>query len=113
MKKIFILSIVSFLIFIQTSLKAEVVMIGVVEGMICMDCQAKVTEELSSASGEANVIVSWPEGVAIINFADSATFTEANFKKVITDAGFKVGKVASFDEKIIDPKKALITLKKF
>ena len=73
----------------------------------------KVTEELSSASGEVNVIVSWPEGVAIVNFADNTTFTEENFKKVITDADFKVGKVASFDEKIIDPKKTLITLKSF
>ena len=36
-----------------------------------------------------------------------------DFKKVIENAGFKVGKVAKTDEKIIDPKTGLITLNKF
>ena len=39
--------------------------------MVCMECQAKVTKELKAATGEGNVEVSWPEGVAFINFENS------------------------------------------
>ena len=112
MKKIFF-TILVLITFIQNIAKAEVAMIGVVDGMVCMACQAKVEKELKAATGEDNVEVSWPEGVAFINFENTADFYEDDFKKVIEDAGFAVGKVATLDKKIIDPKSGLISLKQF
>ena len=112
MKKIYFI-ILGLIFFIQSPLKAEVAMIGVVDGMVCMACQAKVEKELKAATGEVNVEVSWPEGVAFINFENNANFSEEDFKKVIEDAGFAVGKVATLNEKIIDPKSGLISLNKF
>ena len=111
MKK-FLILIFSFLM-LQTAIKAEIAMIGVVDGMVCMACQAKVEKELKAATGEGNVGVSWPEGVAFINFENTTNFSEEDFKKVIENAGFAVGKVATLDEKIIDPKSGLISLNKF
>ena len=112
MKKIFL--ILLFLnLFIQSFAKAEVAMIGVVNGMVCLECQAKVTKELKAATGEGNVEVSWPEGVAFINFEDAPNFSEQDFKNAIEKAGFEVGKVATLDEKIIDPKTGLISLNNF
>ena len=105
--------IFSFLIMLQSASKAEIAMIGVVEGMICMECQAKVTKELKAATGEGNVEVSWPEGVAFINFKNTPNFTEEDFRNVIESAGFEVGKVATLDEKIINPKSGLMSLNKF
>ena len=72
-----------------------------------------VNEELKAATGEGNVEVSWPEGVAFINFENTPNFTEEDFKNVIEKAGFEVGKVATLDEKIIDPKTGLISLNNF
>jgi len=114
MKKIYLI-LFSFLMIAQTTVvkSAEVAMIGVVNGMICMACQAKVTKELKAATGEGNVEVSWPEGVAFINFENTPNFTEEDFRNVIESAGFEVGKVATLDEKIIDPKTGLISLNKF
>jgi len=51
--------------------------------------------------------------ICSINFSDNTNFTENDFKKVITDAGFTYGKVASVDKKIQDPETSLITLKNF
>ena len=112
MKKILLILFTS-LIFFQNIVKAEVAMIGVVDGMVCMACQAKVEKELKAATGEGNVEVSWPEGVAFINFENTPNFSEEDFKKVIENAGFAVGKVATLDEKIVDPKSGLISLNKF
>ena len=112
MKKIFL--ILLFLnLFIQSFTKAEVAVIGVVNGMVCLECQAEVTKELKAATGEGNVEVSWPEGVAFINFEDAPNFTEQDFKNAIEKAGFEVGKVATLDKKIIDPKTGLISLNNF
>ena len=113
MKKIILFIIFSSTILFQTALRAETAMIGVVNGMVCMECQKKVSEDLASATGEENIIVSWPEGVAIINFSKETTFTEDDFKKVIKDAGFTYGKVTSVDEKIVNPEAGLLTLKNF
>ena len=112
MKKILLVLFTS-LIFFQNIVKAEVAMIGVVDGMVCMACQAKVEKELKAATGEGNVEVSWPEGVAFINFENTPNFSEEDFKKVIENAGFAVCKVATLNEKIIDPKSGLISLNKF
>ena len=112
MKKI-LLTFISILVLAQGVVRAEVAMIGVVDGMVCMACQAKVTKELKAATGEGNVEVSWPEGVAYVNFENTPNFTEEDFKNVIESAGFAVGKIATFDEKISDPKSGLISLKNF
>ena len=112
MKKIY-LTLFSLILLLQSPLRAEVAMIGVVDGMVCMACQAKVEKELKAATGEGNVEVSWPEGVAFINFENTPNFSEEDFKKVIENAGFAVGKVATLNEKIIDPKSGLISLNKF
>ena len=112
MKKIY-LALFSLILLLQSPLRAEVAMIGVVDGMVCMACQAKVEKELKAATGEGNVEVSWPEGVAFINFENTPNFSEEDFKKVIENAGFAVGKVATLNEKIIDPKSGLISLNKF
>ena len=113
MKKIILFIIFSLTILFQTVLRAETAMIGVVNGMVCMEYQKKVSEDLASATGEEDIIVSWPEGVAIINFSKETTFTEDDFKKVIKDAGFTYGKVTSVDEKIVNPEAGLLTLKNF
>jgi len=112
MKKI-LLSLFVLATFLQTFAKAETAMIGVVDGMVCMECQKKVTKELKAATGQSDVVVSWPDGVAIVNFNEATNFTEEDFKKIITQAGFKVGKVAQVEEKIQDPETGLLTLKKF
>ena len=107
MKKLFI-SILVITSLMQNLAKAEVAMIGVVDGMVCMACQAKVEKELKAATGEGNVEVSWPEGVAFINFENTPNFSEEDFKKVIENAGFAVGKVATLNEKIKYKKRFLI-----
>ena len=113
MKK-FILIIFTFLIWSQKpAISGEVAMIGVVDGMICLECQKKVTTELKAATGENDIGVSWQEGVAFINFSGNTTFSEKDFKDVIERSGFNVGKVALIDEKIINPKTGLILLNKF
>ena len=113
MKK-FILIIFTFLICSQKPvISGEVALIGVIDGMICLECQKKVTKELKAATGENDVGVSWQEGVAFINFSGNTTFSEKDFKDVIERSGFNVGKVALIDEKIINPKTGLILLSKF
>ena len=99
--------------FISTNLFAAQTQIAQVNGMMCIKCQKMVTEALQEAMPNAKVKVSWPEGVAFINFENATNFSEEDFKKVIEDAGFAVGKVATLDEKILDPKSGLISLKKF
>ena len=110
MKKIY-LSII--LALFTTNIFAAQTQIAQVNGMMCIKCQKMVTKALQAASPNATVKVSWPEGVAIINFSKETTFTEDDFKKVIKDAGFTYGKVASVDEKIADPETGLLTLKNF
>ena len=82
MKKL-ILIIFTFLIWSQKpAISGEVAMIGVVDGMICLECQKKVTTELKAATGENDIGVSWQESVAFINFSGSTTFSEKDFKNL-------------------------------
>ena len=105
MKKI-LFTILVLIIFIQNIAKAEVAMIGVVDGMVCMACQAKVEKELKAATGEGNVGVSWPEGVAVSSFDDKALLSEDEYKNTILGTGFEVVKVITVDEIITDAEKA-------
>ena len=107
-----------FTIFVLTNLfqsiaKADTAMVGMVDGMVCIECQKKVTKELKAATGQEDIVVSWPDGVAIVNFDGETNFTEEDFKNIITKAGFKVGKVTQVEERIQDPETGLLTLKKF
>ena len=67
MKKI-ILSL--FLTLISTNLFAAQTQIAQVNGMICIKCQKMVTEALQKASPDADIKVSWPEGVAVSAFQE-------------------------------------------
>ena len=67
MKKI-IISL--FLTLMSTNLFAAQTQIAQVNGMMCIKCQKMVTEALQKASPDAEIKVSWPEGVAVSSFAD-------------------------------------------
>ena len=69
MKKI-ILSL--FLTLMSTNLFAAQTQIAQVNGMMCIKCQKMVTEALQKASPDADIKVSWPEGVAVSAFQDKS-----------------------------------------
>ena len=73
MKKI-ILSL--FLTLISTNLFAAQTQIAQVNGMICIKCQKMVTEALQKASPDADIKVSWPEGVAVSAFQDKSNLSD-------------------------------------
>ena len=56
--------ILGFLLF-STNLFAAQTQIAQVNGMMCIKCQKMVTEALQKASPDADIKVSWPEGVAV------------------------------------------------
>ena len=98
MKKIFFIFI-SFIVLTQNIAKAEVAMIGVVSGMVCMECQKKVEAALTEKAGtKATVDVSWPENVAVVSFEGTTNLTEADFKNVVEGVGFTTGKIVKVDE---------------
>ena len=98
MKKI-ILSL--FLTFISTNLFAAQTQIAQVNGMMCIKCQKMVTKALQEASPDADIKVSWPEGVAVSSFADKSNLNEEEYKQAIAGTGFEVVKVIKV-AKIID-----------
>ena len=77
MKKI-ILSL--FLTLISTNLFAAQTQIAQVNGMICIKCQKMVTEALQKASPDADIKVSWPEGVAVSAFQDQSNLSDEQYK---------------------------------
>ena len=99
---------------IQTSLKAEQTLIGVVNGMVCMECQKKVEAALTEKAGtKATVDVSWPENVAVVSFEGTTNLTEADFKNVVEGVGFTTGKIVKVDEQVRTAADGIVTLKKF
>ena len=54
-----------FLTLMSTNLFAAQTQIAQVNGMMCIKCQKMVTEALQKASPDADIKVSWPEGVAV------------------------------------------------
>ena len=72
MKKIFITIL---LILFSTNVFAAQSQIAQVNGMMCIKCQKMVTKALQAASPNADVKVSWPEGVAISSFTDKSNLT--------------------------------------
>ena len=104
MKKI-ILSL--FLTLISTNLFAAQTQIAQVNGMICIKCQKMVTEALQKASPDADIKVSWPEGVAVSAFQDKSNLTDEQYKDAIAGTGFEVIKVVSVDKIVTDAGEAV------
>ena len=107
MKKI-ILSL--FLTLISTNLFAAQTQIAKVNGMICIKCQKMVTEALQKASPDADIKVSWPEGVAVSAFQDKSNLSDEQYKEAIAGTGFEVIKVVSVDKLITDAGEAVSIL---
>ena len=104
MKKI-ILSL--FLTLISTNLFAAQNQIAQVNGMICIKCQKMVTEALQKASPDADIKVSWPEGVAVSAFQDKSNLSDEQYKEAIAGTGFEVIKVVSVDKIVTDAGEAV------
>lgn len=104
MKKI-ILSL--FLTLISTNLFAAQTQIAQVNGMICIKCQKMVTEALQKASPNADIKVSWPEGVAVSAFQDKSNLSDEQYKEAIAGTGFEVIKVVSVDKIVTDAGEAV------
>ena len=104
MKKI-ILSLL--LTLISTNLFAAQTQIAQVNGMICIKCQKMVTEALQKASPDADIKVSWPEGVAVSAFQDKSNLSDEQYKDAIAGTGFEVIKVVSVDKIVTDASEAV------
>ena len=98
MKKIFITLL---LVLFSTNVFAAQSQIAQVNGMMCIKCQKMVTKALQAASPNADVKVSWPEGVA-----DKSNLTDEDYKNAILGTGFEVIKVVSVDKIISDAEEA-------
>ena len=103
MKKIFITLLLTLF---STNVFAAQSQIAQVNGMMCIKCQKMVTKALQAASPNADVKVSWPEGVAISSFADKSNLTEEDYKNAILGTGFEFIKVVSVDKIINDSEEA-------
>ena len=104
MKKI-ILSL--FLTLMSTNLFAAQTQIAQVNGMMCIKCQKMVTEALQKASPDADIKVSWPEGVAVSAFQDKSNLSDEQYKDAIAGTGFEVIKVVSVDKLVTDAGEAV------
>jgi len=103
MKKIVLTILMSL---IATNLFAAQTQIAQVNGMMCIKCQKMVTEALQAASPEADVKVSWPEGVAVSTFKDKSNLSDDEYKNAILGTGFEVIKVVSVDKIITNAEEA-------
>ena len=104
MKKL-ILSL--FLTLMSTNLFAAQTQIAQVNGMMCIKCQKMVTEALQKASPDADIKVSWPEGVAVSAFQDKSNLSDEQYKDAIAGTGFEVIKVVSVDKIVTDAGEAV------
>ena len=104
MKKI-IISL--FLTLMSTNLFAAQTQIAQVNGMMCIKCQKMVTEALQKASPDADIKVSWPEGVAVSAFQDKSNLSDDEYKNAIAGTGFEVIKVVSVDKIVTDAGEAV------
>ena len=110
--KLFLTLITFFMM--QTSLKAEQALIGVVNGMVCIECQKKVEAALTEKAGsKATIDVSWPENIAVVSFDGNANLTEEEFKNAVEGVGFTTGKIVKVNEQVNTAADGIITLKKF
>ena len=98
--------ILGFLLF-STNLFAAQTQIAQVNGMMCIKCQKMVTEALQKASPDAEIKVSWPEGVAVSAFQDKSNLSDDEYKNAIAGTGFEVIKVVSVDKIVTDAGEAV------
>ena len=96
-----------FLTLISTNLFAAQTQIAQVNGMMCIKCQKMVTEALQKASPDADIKVSWPEGVAVSAFQDKSNLSDEEYKNAIAGTGFEVIKVVSVDKLVTDAGEAV------
>ena len=97
---------IGFLLF-STNLFAAQTQIAQVNGMMCIKCQKMVTEALQKASPDADIKVSWPEGVAVSAFQDKSNLSDEQYKDAIAGTGFEVIKVVSVDKIVTDAGEAV------
>lgn len=95
------------LILVSTNLFAAQTQIAQVNGMMCIKCQKMVTEALQKASPDADIKVSWPEGVAVSAFQDKSNLSDEQYKDAIAGTGFEVIKVVSVDKIVTDAGEAV------
>ena len=96
-----------FLTLLSTNLFAAQTQIAQVNGMMCIKCQKMVTEALQKASPDAEIKVSWPEGVAVSAFQDKSNLSDDEYKNAIAGTGFEVIKVVSVDKIVTDAGEAV------
>tara|TARA_B100001113_G_C20562983_1_gene385564 strand:+ start:83 stop:409 length:327 start_codon:yes stop_codon:yes gene_type:complete len=96
-----------FLTLLSTNLFAAQTQIAQVNGMMCIKCQKMVTEALQKASPDADIKVSWPEGVAVSAFQDKSNLSDEEYKNAIAGTGFEVIKVVSVDKLVTDAGEAV------
>ncbi len=96
-----------FLTLMSTNLFAAQTQIAQVNGMMCIKCQKMVTEALQKASPDADIKVSWPEGVAVSAFQDKSNLSDEEYKNAIAGTGFEVIKVVSVDKLVTDDGEAV------
>ena len=96
-----------FLALMSTNLFAAQTQIAQVNGMMCIKCQKMVTEALQKASPDADIKVSWPEGVAVSSFQDKSNLSDDEYKNAIAGTGFEVIKVVSVDKRVTDAGEAV------
>ena len=96
-----------FFALMSTNLFAAQTQIAQVNGMMCIKCQKMVTEALQKASPDAEIKVSWPEGVAGSAFQDKSNLSDEEYKSAIAGTGFEVIKVVSVDKIVTDAGEAV------
>ena len=96
-----------FFALMSTNLFAAQTQIAQVNGMMCIKCQKMVTEALQKASPDADIKVSWPEGVAVSAFQDKSNLSDEQYKDAIAGTGFEVIKVVSVDKIVTDAGEAV------
>ena len=96
-----------FFTLMSTNLLAAQTQIAQVNGMMCIKCQKMVTEALQKASPDADIKVSWPEGVAVSAFQDKSNLSDEEYKNAIAGTGFEVIKVVSVNKIITDAGEAV------
>ena len=96
-----------FFALMSTNLFAAQTQIAQVNGMMCIKCQKMVTEALQKASPDADIKVSWPEGVAVSAFQDKSNLSDEEYKNAIAGTGFEVIKVVSVDKLVTDAGEAV------
>ena len=99
--------LVVIIFFMTTNLFAAQTQIAQVNGMMCLKCQKMVTEALQKASPDAEIKVSWPEGVAVSAFQDKSNLSDEEYKSAIAGTGFEVIKVVSVDKIVTDAGEAV------